>query len=94
MTTTPTLNYNPRNHAVALRSVLPLLANQAPIEFDGTIKASNCGLPEGLHGQSPLLITKYEAEAKISVEASVWQDNLDRERVWAHTRGLGLGSRN
>ena len=70
-TTTTTLNYTPRNHPIALRSALSLLAKQASIESDGTIKAWNFGLPEGVHGESLLSLTEYEAQAKIPVEASV-----------------------
>ena len=73
--------------------MLSLLANQAPIDSDGIIEAWNYGLPEGFHGESPLSLIEYETEAKILVEASVWQDNLDRERsasLGTHTEN-GIG---
>ena len=53
--------------------------NQAPIESNGTIKAWAAGLPEGAHGNRPLLLTNYVTEDKASGQASVWQDDLDRE---------------
>lgn len=71
--------YAPQNHAVALLPSLSFLANQAPIESDRIIEAWIAGLTEGAQGKSLLPFTDYEAEDNIPVEASVWQDNLDRE---------------